>query len=194
MKRATLFASALIIVNLTSAQDSRPAQISPTPKVQDLDFLIGSWEITFEIYDTHDPSKGVLFSEKGRQQCYYDLPQNGEHRFITCKGEVTNSNGRNRTFQESFRYSRFTKSFERVGIFSNWPSTAQELVTYDSIARKLILKGELPVQNNMLERYEDVYTFNEGYTQYTRRNVANFSDMPITLFNLTLTGTGNKIK
>ncbi|QSE97085.1 hypothetical protein [Fulvivirga lutea] len=175
----------LLITTFSNGQDQ---------KVQDLDFLIGTWEITFDIYDTHHPEKGIIFSEIGRQECYYDLEHNGEPRFITCKGKVAREDGRERTFQESIRYGNFSGTFERVGIFSNWPATSEELLFYHEAERRFEIRGELGVQDNMLERYEDIYQFNEDYTSYERKNVANFSNMPVTEYNVTLMGTGKKIK
>ena len=162
------------------------------PTVRDLDFLLGTWDITFEIYDTHNPERGILFKERGVQHCSFDLEQNGEPMFITCRGEVTSDKGRTRTFQESIRYGTFVNTFERIGIFSNWPGTSEELLYFHSDSRKIEIKGQLKVQDGMLERYEDIYSFNEEYTFYDRRNVANFSDMPVKEFNLTLVGTGRK--
>jgi hypothetical protein len=184
----------LCLISISSiAQSPNPTQ-PPLPNVQELDFLTGTWDISFEIYDTHHPESGILFTEKGQQVCYYDLPQNGVPKFITCKGEVTSSKGRVRTFSESIRYGRFSKAFERTGIFSNWPATSKEFLFYDSISRKMTLEGELEVEHNMIERYEDIYSFSPDFSSYTRRNVANFSNMPITQFNITLLGTGTKLK
>lgn len=168
------------------------------PTVQDLDFLIGKWEITFELFDTHNPTEEPLRTEKGWQVCEFDLEYNGVPMFIICKGEVEVDSGtrvgRKRQFQESIRYGRFSNSFERIGIFSNWPATSAETLSYDSITRKLVIRDNLNVQNNMLERYVDTYQFNEDYSSYKRSNIANFSDMPITEYNLTLRGTGKKIE
>lgn len=180
----------LVLPHAASSQENK----NPRPTVQDLDFLVGTWEITFEIYDTHAPEKGVIFTEQGTQTCEYDLPLRGVPMFIVCKGEVTSDRGRSRSFQESIHYSRFSKTFERIGIFSNWPAHSFEKVFYHQDERMLVLKGELSVQDGMLERYQDIYRFDETYGSYTRRNVANFSDMPVTEFNLTLAGTGKRIE
>lgn len=193
MKRFIFSLLISAIIGTTFAQETKPAQNPPLRKVQELDFLIGKWDITFEIYDTYDPTKEFLFTEKGAQECFYDLKNNGEPRFITCRGEVTSSNGRTRTFIESIRYSRFVNSFERTGLFSNWPSTSEEILQYDSAQNKITYYGTLRVQDHLIERYEDVYQFDKDRKTYTRRNIANFSNMPLTQFNLTLTGTGKKL-
>ncbi len=166
------------------------------PSIRNLEFLIGTWEIQFEFYNTYHPEKGIWFTEKGTQTCYYDLDLNGEPKYIICKGEVICDSGRfkdrKRTFLEAIRYGNFVDGFERIGIYSNWPGTAKEYLNYDSIARAMTIQGELDVRNGK-ERYEDIYLFDEGNTSYTRKNVANFPDMPITKFNLTVKGTGKKI-
>ncbi len=185
----------LLCVKSIYAQNSD----SENPTVQRLDFLIGTWEIDFRIYDTHDPKASLpLFTETGTQTCEYDLSYRGVPQFIICKGQMICDSGRlegrTRSFQEAIRYGRFENSYERIGLYSNWPATGLELLTYDSINSKMVIEGELKVQDNMLERYQDVYQFNDDYTYYDRRNVANFSDMSITEYNLTLTGTGRKVK
>jgi len=194
-KFSTLYTLVLVFLTL-SAFSQKVKKTNPT--VQDLDFLIGKWEITFKIYDTHNPDSAPVFTEKGWQICEYDMDLNGTPMFIICKGELKIDSGRNigrtREIQESIRYSRFEKSFERIGIYSNWPATGLEILKYDSTKAKFIIQGQLNVQNNMLERYMDTYQFNKDYSYFDRTNIANFSDMPITVYNLTLKGTGRKMK
>ncbi len=174
------------------------AQDQQRPTVQDLDFLIGKWEISFNWYDTHQPGSLPYFREKGWQICEYDLELNGTPKFIICKGELEIDSGkylgRKREILESIRYGRFENSFERIGLYSNWPATGLEILEYDSSKSQFIIRGQLNVQKNMLERYVDVYQFNEDYTAFERTNIANFSDMPSTEYNLTMKGTGKKIK
>ena len=169
------------------------------PRITDLDFLVGTWAIRFEIHDTHAPERGVIIIEEGTQTCRYDLTHRGEPQFIVCDGAVRAIEdspvlaGRARTFRESIRYNRFINGFERIGIFSNWPSHSEERVFWHPEQRVLELRGRLDVQDGLLERYEDLYTFSEDFSAYERRNVANFSDMPETLYRLTLAGTGRRI-
>ena len=154
--------------------------------------MIGEWEITFAIYDTYKPGEPPVYTETGTQTCEYGLDLNGTSMFIICTGTVVSTKGRTRSFQESIRYSRFSESYERTGIFSNWPATSKEFLTYDPETRKIGINGELGVTKGRLERYRDVYSFNHDFTTYTRHNVANFSDMPAHEYNVTLTGTGKK--
>ncbi len=190
--RLTLSILAILSSILLHGQD----QIRPT--VQDLDFMIGKWEINFEWYDTHDTTRGMYFTEEGFQICEYDLELNGKPMFIICRGELVgrggNFEGRKREIQAAIRYGRFENSFERIGIYSNWPATGLELLKYDSTNRQFVIRGQLNVQRNMLERYVDVYQFSEDYTSFERTNIANFSDMPLTEYNLTMKGTGRKVE
>ena len=174
-----------------------------TPKVQDLDFLTGKWEIKFEIYDTHEPDSEPIFTEKGSQVCGYELKLNEVPMFLTCKGELVIDHtdekrsrhlGRKREIMETIRYGRFERNFERIGLYSNWPATGLEVLSYDSASRQLTIRGQLNVQGNMLERYIDTYQFNEDYTEAERTNIANFSDMPFTEYNLTLKGYYRKLE
>ncbi|MEP1094684.1 MAG: hypothetical protein ABJG78_06210 [Cyclobacteriaceae bacterium] len=194
-KVATLYTIALSFMTLSATSQKAEEK---TPTVQDLDFLIGKWEITFEFYDTHDTTRGVYFTEEGFQICEYDLAYNGTPRYIVCQGELKahggKFEGRTREIYEAIRYGRFENSFERIGLYSNWPATGLEILKYDSAKGQFIIRGQLNVQNNMLERYIDTYQFNEDYTYFDRTNIANFSDMPFTEYNLTLKGTGRKVK
>lgn len=194
MKRQALLSLTIFLTVMSYSQSTE----SKRPTVQDLDFLIGKWEITFEVYDTHDTTRGVYFTEEGYQICEYDLDYNGTPRYIICKGELEGHGGefegRKREILEAIRYGRFENSFERIGLYSNWPATGLEILEYDSATAQLVIRGQLNVQNNMLERYVDTYQFNRDYSYFDRINIANFSDMPFTEYNLTLKGTGRKIK
>lgn len=195
MLRLLLFSSVLLMT-----LSALKAQQLPT--VQDLDFLVGKWEIQFAFYDTHKPNTEPIFTEKGVRTCFYEMKYRGVPMFITCEGQLvinstdddhTKGMGRTREFRETIRYSRFENSFERIGLYSNWPATGLETLFYDSTKRQFIIRGQLNVQNNMLERYVDTFQFNENYTYAERTNIANFSDMPIAEYNLTFKGTYKKI-
>ena len=198
MKTHSCIAAGLLLILLLAPSVSS-AETGSRPTIKDLDFLLGDWDITLEIYDTHDPERGLLIIEKGTQSCKPELEERGEPQFITCVGEVTAAAdspyqaGRTREFREAISYNRFLGSFERIGQFSNWPSHSQEILQYHAASRTIEIKGQLPVQDGMMERYEDIYTFSEDFTSYERVNKANFSDMPVTVFNITLKGTGTRI-
>jgi hypothetical protein len=189
--RAALLSAGVIVL---SAMTTVRAQAPETPLITQLEFIIGEWDITFDIYDTHKPGSEPIFTEAGVQRCSYDLEYRGKPTFITCIGKVTSDRGRVRNFQESIRYNQFIGSFERIGIYSNWPAHGVEQVSYDPDERELALRGELMVQDRNIERYEDVYTFSDDFNFYTRRNVANFPDMRASEYNLTLAGTDRKRK
>lgn len=198
MFRFRLFLAIMLVSLFLNAQEK-----GEFPTVQNLDFFTGRWEITLEIYDTHKPNTDPIFIERGYQLTEYDLSYKGIPMFLTTKGylEIVETDekrkhlmGRTREFQESIRYGKFENSFERVGLYSNWPATGIETLVYDSISKMFIIRGQLNVQNNMLERYVDTYQFNDDYTYYDRTNIANFSDMPISEYNLTVRGTGRKVK
>lgn len=184
--------SLIILLGMVSCL-SVLAQGTERPKVQELDFFIGNWEITFDWYDTHKPERGVIFTEKGNQQCRYEMELNETPMYIICEGQLVSSTGRVRTIHEAISYNRFINAFERIGMYSNWPSHGVEKLLYHPDKRMFELRGELDVQDHVLERYEDFYYFNEDYTSFTRKQVGNFSDMPVSEFNLTATGTGKKV-
>ncbi len=166
------------------------------PSVQDLDFLIGTWDVSLKWYDTYNPGSEPAFTETGTMTCTYDLNYRGTNKIISCRSELYTDSGRlkgrDREVLELIRWSRFSNAYERTGIYSNWPATGIEKFQFDREARIFNIEGELGVQDGMLERYSETYQFNEDYNTFSRRNIANFSDMPITEYNLTMTGTGVK--
>ncbi|MEX0313004.1 MAG: hypothetical protein AB3N18_02425 [Allomuricauda sp.] len=189
-KNITFLFACSCLLTLSSQESTKK------PTIKDLDFLIGKWEVQFDFYETHHPEKGVWFTEKGEQTCYYSLNLNGEPKYILCEGKLICDSGRfkgrERTFLSAIRYGNFVDGFERIGIFSNWPGTAIELLDYSPKKNQITIKGKLDVRSG-LERYQDVYSFDKTYTSYTRENVANFPDMPITQFNLTFKSVGKKM-
>ncbi len=168
------------------------------PTIKDLDFLIGTWEVEFDWYDTYKPGLKPEFSEKGTMVCSYDLDYRGTKKFIFCRYSLDTNEGRlkgrYRETLEMIQWSKLSGSFERTGVFSNWPATGFETFTFNPQTRTIYAEGELGVTDGKLERFAQTIQFNENYTEYQRRNVANFSDMPITEYNLTMTGKGKKVK
>ena len=165
--------------------------------IKDLDFLIGTWEVEFDWYDTHKPGSKPEFSEKGTMVCSYDLDYRGTKKFIFCRSSLDTNEGRLKgRYRETLaviQWSKFSNSFEKTGVFSNWPSTGIMTFTFNPLKRTFYLEGKLGVQDGMIERFAETYQFNKDYTEFERRNVANFSDMPITEYNLTMTCKGKKI-
>ena len=166
------------------------------PSIEDLDFLIGTWEVEFDWYDTYKPGSKPEFSEKGTMVCSYDLDYRGTKKFIFCRYSLDTYEGRlkgrYRETLEVIQWSKISNSFEKTGVYSNWPSTGIMTFTFNPSKRAIYLEGKLGVQEGMLERFAETCQFNEDYTAFERRNVANFSDMPITEFNLTMTSKGKK--
>ena len=80
-----------------------------------------------------------------------------------------------------------------LGFILTGPLTAGNWDIFHPETRTLELRGELDVQNHVLERYEDFYRFNEDFSSFAREQIGNFSDMPVSTFNLTLKGSGKKI-
>ncbi|MHA7872952.1 MAG: hypothetical protein ACX939_11435, partial [Hyphococcus sp.] len=166
------------------------------PTIRDLDFLIGVWEIENKVYYHYEPDR-LLFVEKGRQECRYDLLLDEEPQYITCEGQWRvdqDDRQRYRETRTSISYNRFMGAFEQIGVYSNWPSHGANRVTFDSETRVMFLEGELEVQDNVIERLQDKRTYNEDLTAYDVVNVANFSNLPITQFNRVYEGKGRKVE
>ncbi len=183
-----------ILVTLFSTTLLAQKPINKEPTIQDLEFLIGKWEINFDLYNTKKPEKGIVSRESGFQICEYALSTNDVPMFIICTGEVTNEKGRTRSFQESIRYSQFSQSFERYGLFSHWSSTSKELLVYEAEKRLIAINGSLGYSRGRTERYVDRIVFDESFKTYQREHKSNLSDMPGDIYNLGLKGQAKKVE
>ncbi len=168
------------------------------PTITDLDFMIGEWEIENRLYYHHEPDR-LLFVERGNMVCDYDLLLNGENKYIVCRGnwtviEGTQQVGRTRQTLDAISYNRFLGAFEEIGVYSNWPSHGANKLQFDPDRRTVTIEGELMLSNNIVERLQTTITYNDDYSAYTSRNVANFSDLPITQFNRVFEGRAEKVK
>lgn len=200
--RGLVLCAALLLVSMgpiaaAQAPPRQPESPAPAPpSVQDLAFLIGTWERSFEFRDTHNPERGVTFTEAGLQTCRFGLELNGTPMFIICEAELVAQSGRlqgrRRQMIEIIRYNRFSGAFERVGHFANWPTRTVERLYYHPDERSLEIRGELLLADGVIERYEEFYRFNADFSSYTMRNVANFTNIPVTQFNLIYEGVASK--
>lgn len=164
----------------------------PTQTIRDLDFLIGTWAIRTEHFDPRNPEAGVELEETGTMTCRYDFEFNGSPAFIVCEHELTGSNGWHRMVLQYLRYSRFTDAFQFVGMFTNWPAAARGTLHNHPEERELELRYDLEVRN-AIERGQDLYFFNDDFSEFRIEGVSNMSDMGITEFNPAFTTVGKKI-
>lgn len=194
MKRIVCIAASAALLNSFSARAED--KVAAPPSIRDLIFMIGEWEIENRIYDHYESDK-LLFVETGRKECSHDLSLNDEPQYIACatKWRVDHEGRkRDRETRDFYRYNRFLESIEEIGVYSNWPSHGANRVTFDPVARTLILEGELLLSGGVIERLQTTITYNEDFTAYESRNVANFSDLPVTQFNRVFTGKGRKVR
>lgn len=194
--RCMLFVVSVLLAGFGAANAQETE--NTTPNIKDLDFLIGNWEIQNRLYYHHEPDR-LLFVEHGKMTCEYDLKLNGEHQYILCRGdwvvvEGSQQVGRERQTLDAISYNRFLGTLEEIGVYSNWPSHGANRLRLDPEARTLTAEGELLLANNVTERLQTVFSYNEDYTEYTSRNVANFSDLPITQFNRVFEGQARKVQ
>ncbi len=96
------------------------------------------------------------------------------------------SAGQKRETLEMIQWRRFSNSFTRTGVTAI--GLQQVLRLFISIPNKRVFQLErtLGVQEGMTKQYPEVHLFSEDYRSFTRRGVANFSNMPITEYNLTM--------
>ncbi len=191
----TLATLIMVLATFGTYSQKKPNKES---NIKDLDFLVGTWEVHFDWYDTYKPGTEPEFSERGTMVCTYELDYRGTKKFIFCKFVLDayegRLKGRHRETLAMIQWSKLSGSFERTGVYSNWPSTGTDTFTFNPETRTMYAEGKLGVTDGMIERFAETTQFNEDYTEYQRRNVANFSDMPITEYNLTMISTAKKIR
>ena len=188
-----LVAALCLTVGLTSVGLTQEEGSEPKPTIQDLDFLVGTWEVSFDFYNPREPGSEPRFFETGVVTCSYDMEFNGVAKFIVCEGKMDGSNGWKRTFKEYTEFNSLKDSFERIAIYSNWPGMARDLVIFDSEKKVLDVRGTLDVEDHIVERYQDYYNFNDDFSAYERVVHTNFSDMPVNEYNLVFKSTAKKL-
>ncbi|HXV73653.1 MAG TPA: hypothetical protein VD713_02885, partial [Sphingomonadales bacterium] len=81
MRILLTLASALVLAAFSAHAQETPA---PKPTVQDLEFLLGEWDIRTEFYDPYKPEEGIDFVETGTRSCRFDIEHKGVPMFVVC--------------------------------------------------------------------------------------------------------------
>ena len=194
---------AMIIAVFAALSPAMAEEEEKTPTIQDLDFLVGSWEEEAKVFSTRNEGE-FLWDSISSIDCVYDLPYRRWEEteptpiYITCHRKSVGKRGdetRYRETRESIRYNRFKGDFEQVGLYSNWPTPGYETVTFDPETRTLKITGVLDVGDRGAERYEALLVYNKDFDAYEYEIYSNFSDMPsVRKFFLIWTAKGRKVR
>ncbi|MEM9548067.1 MAG: hypothetical protein AAGA77_18950 [Bacteroidota bacterium] len=133
-------------------------------KLQNLDFLIGTWETREEIAD-----KG--WWETSTREIEYTLGGN----YIRLNAKSIDSNGREREYSWFINYNKNTEQFEMISMFSNWYKTQFDVLTWNEEDRTLVIQHKEGMDEEYHERYGEM-TFSEDFKNYTWKGENRYGD------------------
>ena len=159
MKRAYGFILSLAIIG------SALAQSKEAPKIQDLEFLLGKWEVR---EDNHE--KG--WWEESIRIGSYIL----DSTHIELKASAVSSSGKERTYLWLIHFNFKAQQFEMISMFSNWHKTQFDILSWNPTTRTLTIQSaEDPNSNEYHDRYGEL-VFNEGLSRYTWKGRNKYGD------------------
>jgi len=188
VSRKHFFAAAAVVLApvIAFAQDQ-----ADEPGTGDLEFLVGTWNITALHYDVTNPE------DKGRQEtgtkvCRHALENGGEPAYITCENisiYKLPEGESHEAYIEYINYNPFVGAFEKANFFSSFPVKVIERVTFDAATRVIEIRGRVEVEHNV-DSYVEYWRFNKDFSVFDRKAMINLSSMPMTEYRLILSGKG----
>lgn len=146
MKRGSL-----IIVIVLNIQNLIAQDVS----IQDLDFLIGTWQVREE-------NTEKTWWEKSTRTARYIM----DSTYIELVSSAVQSNGKKRNYRWYIHYNKKEERFEMVSMFSNWHKIQFDILKWDSKNRKLIIRNDIESHTTEYhERYGEII-FNENFSEY----------------------------
>ena len=107
------------------------AQPLQSQSIQDLDFLIGEWDLTETIY----PGEPKEYQETGTRTCSYYL----DGSFIKCESETTvSTSGKKRTYAYHINYDAREKCFRATNFANDFPLQGQFVWYLDEENKRII--------------------------------------------------------
>lgn len=147
----------LTLIFLMLIGNSSFAQEDPNSvTIQDLDFLIGTWEV-------REDNEEKTWWEESTRVGEYIL----DSTYIQLKASAISSSGKERTYLWLIHFNSKAQQFEMVSMFSNWPKVQFDILTWEPNARKLIIKsGGDPNSDDYHDRYGEL-VFDKDFNAYT---------------------------
>ncbi len=131
--------------------------------IKDLEFLIGTWEVR------EDNDKKTWW-EKATRIGTYTL----DSTHIQLQAQAHSSSGKQRTYLWLIHYNDKDQQFEMVSMFSNWPKTQLDILTWNADDRTLTI-----VHNPQLEEFPQRFgqlVFSDDYQSYEWRGENKYGD------------------
>ncbi|GAA4277937.1 hypothetical protein [Aquimarina mytili] len=160
--KTIFFKKASLLITLLLATGTILAQ---KKSIQDLDFLIGKWEV-------REDNKEEKWWEKSTRTCQYTL----DSTYIELKSVAISSSGKERTYTWYIHYNSKAQQFEMVSMFSNWPKILFDILHWDPKKRKLIIQNDKDQNKGEYhERYGEII-FEEDFNTYTWTGQNKYGD------------------
>ena len=129
--------------------------IAQEMSIQDLDFLIGEWEV-------REDNKEKKWWEKSTRTGRYVL----DSTYIELESAAISSSGKERTYSWYIHYNSKKNQFEMLSMFSNWHEVLFDILIWDSTKRKLTIRNKVDSNSDEFhERYGEII-FDENFNEY----------------------------
>lgn len=150
----------LLVLLIYSSEDL----MAQDEKIQELDFLIGTWE-------TREDNLEQGWWETSTRKIKYTLKGN----YIELQANSVDSNGKEREYTWYINYNKKTKQFEMVSMFSNWYKTQFDILVWDRKQRKLTIQNKPNSETEFHERFGEII-FNDNFNEYTWTGENKYGD------------------
>lgn len=186
MKKLVLAGLAVVLAPGAAVSQDEGA----SPRTTDLGFLVGTWEVSVEGFNIHDPDAPPV-SRTSTKVCEYALEFKGEPTFIVCETTSETSDGSEVKLVEYINYNPEAGAFEKANIYNVWPVKVIETLTFDKEKRVIEIRGRVNLEEG-LESYVEYWNFNEDYSSFERAAWMNYPTFAMTDFRQTLKGLAVK--
>lgn len=133
--------------------------------IQNLDFLIGTWEVREENADKS-------WWEETRRSAEYTL----DSTYIELNSEAVSSSGKKRTYRWFIHFNTKDQQYEMISMFGNWHKVQYDILEWDQAQRTIIFRsGGDPGNDEYHDRYGEM-VFNETFTEYVWTGINKSGD------------------
>ncbi|MEQ6167090.1 hypothetical protein AAOE16_07840 [Ekhidna sp. MALMAid0563] len=155
----------LVFTCLVTFGYSSIAQGPSSSSIQDLNFLIGTWEVR------EDNKEKSWWEESTRKICY-----TLDSAYIELRASANSSGGKSRTYLWLIHYNQKDQQFEMISMFSNWHKIQYDILSWDKSNRTLTIEsGGDPGSNEYHERFGEI-VFSEDFNTYTWKGRNKYGD------------------
>ncbi|NAY91917.1 hypothetical protein GTQ34_08305 [Muricauda sp. JGD-17] len=139
--------------------------VAQEKSVQDLEFLIGTWQVREDIKDRN-------WWEESTRIANYTL----DSTFIEIDASSRSSTGKERTYRWFIHLNDKTQQFEMVSMFSNWHKVQFDLLDWNPETRKLTIRhAPDPSSEEYHERFGEMI-FSDDFSSYEWKGENKYGD------------------